>query len=48
MLMVSLKYVVFVLRADNDGEGGILALLSLVGADQIANGASFRCWFCSA
>jgi KUP system potassium uptake protein len=32
MVMVSLKYVVFVLRADNDGEGGILALLSLVGA----------------
>lgn len=30
MVMVSLKYVVFVLRADNDGEGGILALLSLV------------------
>ena len=30
MLIVSLKYVVFVLRADNDGEGGILALLSLV------------------
>src|ERR1700683_710119 len=27
MLMVSLKYVVFVLRADNEGEGGILALL---------------------
>src|ERR1700733_11775294 len=39
MLMVSLKYVVFVLRADNDGEGGILALLSLVGGDRIANGA---------
>ncbi len=30
MVMVSLKYVVFVLRADNDGEGGILALLALV------------------
>ena len=30
MAMVSLKYVVLVLRADNDGEGGILALLSLV------------------
>src|SRR5271156_6894253 len=29
-VMVSLKYVIFVLRADNDGEGGILALLSLV------------------
>ncbi len=30
MLMVSVKYVELVLRADNDGEGGILALLSLV------------------
>ena len=39
MVMVSLKYVVFVLRADNDGEGGILALLSLVAADQVARGA---------
>ena len=39
MVMVSLKYVIFVLRADNDGEGGILALLSLVAADQIAKGA---------
>jgi len=39
MVMVSLKYVVFVLRADNEGEGGILALLALVGADRIADGA---------
>jgi KUP system potassium uptake protein len=39
MAMVSLKYVIFVLRADNDGEGGILALLSLVAADQMAKGA---------
>jgi KUP system potassium uptake protein len=39
MIMVSLKYVVFVLRADNDGEGGILALLSLVAAEQVAKGA---------
>jgi KUP system potassium uptake protein len=38
-MMVSLKYVIFVLRADNDGEGGILALLSLVAADQVAKGA---------
>src|SRR5512137_186382 len=29
-LVVSLKYVLLVLRADNDGEGGILALLALV------------------
>ena len=39
MLMVSLKYVIFVLRADNDGEGGILALLSLVAAERVADGA---------
>lgn len=39
MVMVSLKYVVFVLRADNDGEGGILALLALVAAEQVAKGA---------
>ena len=39
MAMVSLKYVVFILRADNDGEGGILALLSLVAPERVANGA---------
>lgn len=30
MLVVSIKYLSFVMRADNDGEGGILALLSLL------------------
>ncbi|MDB4970564.1 MAG: Kup system potassium uptake protein [Myxococcales bacterium] len=29
-MVVSIKYVLFVMRADNDGEGGILALLALV------------------
>ena len=29
MLVVSLKYVTLVLRADNRGEGGIMALLAL-------------------
>jgi KUP system potassium uptake protein len=38
IVMVSLKYIVFVLRADNEGEGGILALLSLVRAGRIASG----------
>src|SRR5579862_3512675 len=38
MAMVSLKYVIFILRADNEGEGGILALLSLVAADKVADG----------
>jgi len=30
MLLVSLKYVVVILRADNNGEGGSMALLALV------------------
>ena len=30
ILVVSVKYIVFILRADNRGEGGILALLALV------------------
>src|SRR5512145_631584 len=29
-LIISIKYLVFVMRADNDGEGGILALMALV------------------
>jgi KUP system potassium uptake protein len=32
MIVITLKYLVFVMRADNRGEGGILALMSLVGA----------------
>ena len=30
-MVVSVKYLMFVMRADNDGEGGILALLALIG-----------------
>lgn len=30
IVVVSLKYVVFIMRADNKGEGGIMALMSLV------------------
>ncbi len=30
MLVVSVKYVVFIMRADNRGEGGIMALIALV------------------
>ena len=33
IITVSIKYCVFVMRADNHGEGGILALMSLVGAN---------------
>ncbi len=38
MLMVSVKYVQLVLRADNDGEGGILALLALVDGGRLRSG----------
>ncbi len=30
LIVVSLKYVVFIMRADNKGEGGIMALLALM------------------
>src|SRR6266545_7492647 len=30
MIVVSIKYLVFIMRADNKGEGGIMALLALV------------------
>ena len=30
IIIVSIKYIVFILRADNRGEGGILALLALI------------------
>ena len=36
MLVVTLKYVVILMRADNKGEGGIMALLALVPAQQRA------------
>jgi KUP system potassium uptake protein len=42
LVVVALKYVTVVMRADNEGEGGILALLSLViPSKQIGRGASF-------
>ncbi len=38
LLTVSVKYCAFVLRADNHGEGGILALMSLIGANGFERG----------
>ena len=29
-MIVSIKYVTFIMRADNDGEGGIMALIALI------------------
>jgi len=38
IVTISIKYCVFVLRADNRGEGGILALMSLIGANGFTPG----------
>lgn len=39
ILSVTIKYVMLVLRADNDGEGGILALVTLLDLHRSASGA---------
>src|SRR5438552_1756713 len=41
-LIVSVKYVTFVMRADNDGEGGIMALTALVQAASRRHSAAKR------
>ena len=38
IIVISVKYLVFIMRADNDGEGGILALTSLVTPMQVKRG----------
>jgi len=42
ILVISIKYLVFVLRADNDGEGGIIALTALITPN--GDGSTFRRW----
>ncbi len=38
LITISVKYCIFVMRADNHGEGGILALMSMVGASDWRKG----------
>src|ERR1035441_3884540 len=38
IITISIKYCLFVMRADNHGEGGILALMSLIGANGFTPG----------
>jgi len=38
IITISIKYCLFVMRADNHGEGGILALMSLIGANSFRRG----------
>src|SRR6202167_2104225 len=42
IVTISIKYCVFVMRADNRGEGGILALMSLIGANGFTRGAKLQ------
>ena len=41
-LIISVKYLVFVMRADNEGEGGILALLALVAKQPASRAGAAR------
>ena len=50
MIIVTLTYVTLVMRADNDGEGGIMALIALVrrwGRAAVAPQWCSRRWACS-
>ena len=42
IIIVSIKYIVFIMRADNNGEGGILALLALILQKQRRDADSMR------
>jgi KUP system potassium uptake protein len=44
IITVSIKYCLFVMRADNHGEGGILALMSMIGANSFQG----RAWLLTA
>ena len=44
IITISVKYCLFVMRADNHGEGGILALISLIGANSLRG----RMWLLTA
>lgn len=43
IIVVSLKYVALILRADNRGEGGIMALLALALSGQASNSRKYLC-----
>jgi KUP system potassium uptake protein len=42
LIIVSIKYIIFIMRADNNGEGGILALLALILQTQRRDADSLR------
>ena len=42
VVVISIKYLAFVMRADNEGEGGILALMALINAQRRRQGLPLR------
>lgn len=44
IIIVTVKYVLFIMRFDNDGEGGIVALMTLL-LNKAAKNSSLRRWF---
>ena len=50
VVVVTIKYVVFIMRADNNGEGGVMALAALAHRSPVSRArprppsASPRCW----
>ncbi|PYP50411.1 MAG: potassium transporter Kup, partial [Gemmatimonadetes bacterium] len=42
LIVVTIKYHVVIIRADNKGEGGVLALMALVNGSRVARGLSPR------
>jgi KUP system potassium uptake protein len=44
-LVVSIKYIAFIMRADNKGEGGIMALLALAKNAELSKRAKWACIF---
>src|SRR5437762_8858135 len=42
LLIVTVKYHIVIIRADNKGEGGVLALMALVNGSRVARGLSPR------
>ena len=44
IIVISIKYLTFVMRADNNGEGGIIALTALVTPPSIMPHRGAFCW----
>src|SRR5256885_7317608 len=43
-IIVTVTYVLLVMRADNDGEGGIMALITLIGRRRVTGGRRTKMW----